>query len=127
MADNKPTKKPIIIGGIALIYNFERWNLNLKGKPCIQECWCNFVLIDEVVLYFDIVVLALSNAILKPIKPKKINKLKLKKVSKNKEFQLKFSKKIIDIYLNLRSKNKSFTCLETNLEKVIEILRKDND
>lgn len=42
-------------------------------------------------------------------KPKKINKLKLKKVSKNKEFQLKFSKKIIDIYLNLRSKNKSFT------------------
>ena len=25
------------------------------------------------------------------------------------------------------AKNKSFTCLETNLEKVIEILRKDND
>ena len=35
---DKPTKKPIIIGGIALIYNFERWNLNLKGNPCIQEC-----------------------------------------------------------------------------------------
>ena len=38
IADKTPTKKPIKIGGIADMYNFERWNLSLKGRPCIQEC-----------------------------------------------------------------------------------------
>ncbi len=42
-------------------------------------------------------------------KPKEILPLKLKKVSNNKEFQIKFSKKIINLYNNLRSRNKSFT------------------
>ena len=42
-------------------------------------------------------------------KPSEILPIKLKKVSNDKNFQIKFSKKIIDIYLSLRSKNKSFT------------------
>ena len=39
IAAMKPTKAPIIAGGMTLMYSFERWKRILNGRPCTQLCW----------------------------------------------------------------------------------------